>query len=493
MANLIVFIVYFIVVLSIALYTYRFNRTHADYILGGRQLSGPVTAMGVGASDMSSWLMYALPGAVYLMGLNQIWLPLGILLGAYVNWSLVAKRLRVYTEVANDSLTIPAYFDNRFHDRRHILRLIIALVIICFFTVYCAAGFVAASMLFMLGFNLEYTTGLLICGALILGYTLIGGFMGVNRIDLLQGALMFIALLLVPLVGLHSLGGWQSTWQQLELADPYYLNAFSGITGLGIVSFLSWGLGYLGQPHLLVRFMAAKNVHALTIAKRICLSWVTILLICAVVIGLVGHVWFFEQPLVNPETIFLVLAKELFNQWWIALLFAAVLSAIFSTAAAQMLVSSSSLAEDGYRAFFRPQASERELLWVCRLAVCVITLMAMWLAVEPSSRILDLIAYAWSGIGAAFGPSIILSLFWRDMTRNGALTGIIVGAVTVLVWYQASAIFPQIPLFGLYAILPGFVLGMLGVMLGSRIGEKPTKQMLADFDRYQQIFRQTRV
>jgi sodium/proline symporter len=488
MANIIVFSAYFFVILLIALHTYRATQTHADYILGGRGLSGPVAAMGVGASDMSSWLIYALPGAIYFAGLSQIWLPLGILIGAYVNWSLVAKRLRIYTEIANDSLTIPAYFDNRFRDVSHILRLTIAIVIVFFFTVYCAAGFVASSVLFAVAFDIEYTTGLIICGISVLGYTFVGGFLAVNRIDLLQGALMFVALLIVPIVGLVDLGGLEQTVTQLISMDHTYLNIFHDITLLGILSFISWGLGYLGQPHLLVRFMAARDQRALTVAKRICITWMAILLVCAVMIGVVGKAMFMEQPLANAETVFLVLAKTLFNKWWIAILFAAVLSAIFSTAAAQMLVSSSSLIEDGYRVFIRPAASERELLWLCRIAVCVITLIAMWLAVNPGSRILDLVAYAWSGIGAAFGPSIVLSLFWRNMTRNGALLGMVLGALTVLIWFEAASFFPELELFKLYAILPGFIMGIVGIVIGSHIGHKPTKKMYAQFDEYQAIF-----
>ncbi len=447
-----------------------------DYMLGGRSLSGPIAALGAGASDMSSWLLLALPGAVMLHGLNQIWLPIGLALGAYLNWQIVAKRLRVYTEVAKDSITIPSYFENRFHDTTGMLRLLTALVILIFFTFYTASGFVAGGLLFSSTFHVGYTTGLVLTAAIILIYTCIGGFLAISWIDFFQGCLMFIALLVVPITVLYHLGSLQGSLSTITHQSSVYLNAFKGTSFIGVISLFAWGLGYFGQPHILVRFMATKSAKTIPQAQFICMTWMCLALLGAVFTGLLGIAFFAPNGLSNPETVFLVLAESLFNPWIAGLLLAAVLSATMSTASAQLLASSSAVAEDFYHKFIRPDAKARELLWVSRLIVLVIAVIAVLLSLNPKSSILALVGYAWAGLGASFGPIIVLSLFWKRMNLTGAFLGIIIGALTVIIWPHFKS---YGGIFALYELLPGFVFACIGVYVGSMLTKAPSLKLLS--------------
>ena len=476
------FIVYLGIVLFIGFLASRQTHNLSDYILGGRSLSGPVAALGAGASDMSGWLLMALPGAILIHGLDQIWLPIGLSLGAYLNWLLVAKRLRVYSEVANDSLTIPAYLDNRFHDTSKILRMITAVVILIFFTSYAAAGFVSGAFLTASVFHISYGYALLISALVIISYTFVGGFLAVSWIDFFQGSLMFCALLIVPYVTIHHIEGWHHMVDILAQKGAHYLMPWHhGLSMITIISLLAWGLGYCGQPHIIVRFMAAKSGKVIPLARRVCMTWMVLSLGGAVLVGLSGQAFFIHQPLENAETVFLILAKLLFNPWLAGILIAAVLSAIMSTISAQLLASSSALTEDFYRNFFRKQAKPKELIWVARSMVLVISAIAVAMATRHDGTILQLVAYAWAGFGASFGPIILLSLYWPRMTRNGAIAGMLIGTITVIVWEILSVHYGGI--FKLYSIIPGFLLNSFVILWVSYCDQKPSAVIIREFDK----------
>lgn len=423
--TLVTFIVYLIGMLAIGVIAYRMTDNLSDYVLGGRRLGGGVAALSAGASDMSGWLLLGLPGALYLSGMNQIWIAVGLCIGAYLNWQFVAKRLRVYTEVAQDSITVPDYLENRFHDRSKLLRVISAVVILLFFAFYTSAGMVSGALLFAGSFGLDYQMALWIGAIVIISYTFLGGFLAVCWTDFVQGLLMLLALVVVPLIVIDNSGGWHEALGRVAAVDPTRLDVFHDVTLLGIISLMAWGLGYFGQPHIVVRFMAVRSSHEIPKARLVGMSWMVLALYGSIFTGFFGIATFADQPLDNAETVFIQITQILFNPWVAGILLAAILSAIMSTIDSQLLVSSSALAEDFYKPFLRPKASQHELVWVGRFAVIGIALIALWIAQDPESRVLDLVSYAWGGFGAAFGPVLILSLFWRRMTRNGALAGMV--------------------------------------------------------------------
>lgn len=491
-ATLITFIVYLIGMLAIGIAAYKLTSNLSDYVLGGRRLGPGVAALSAGASDMSSWLLLGLPGAVYASGgMNQIWIAVGLTIGAYLNWQFVAKRLRSYTEKANDSITIPDFLENRFRDHKKILRMISALVILLFFTFYTASGMVGGAKLFEASFGLTYSQSLWIGAIVIISYTFLGGFLAVSWTDFVQGILMFLALIIVPIVAFAELGGYNETVRQVGEIDPIYLDAFSGMTTLGIISLLAWGLGYFGQPHIITRFMAIKSVKDVPKARFIGMTWMVFGLFGAIFTGFAGIAYFSGNPLPDGEQVFIQFADVLFNPWVSGILLAAILAAIMSTIDSQLLVSSSAVAEDMYRAVFRKDASEKELVWIGRAAVIVIALIAIALAGNPDSSVLSLVSYAWAGFGAAFGPVIILALFWKRMTGRGALAGMIVGAVTVVVWKilstpelnEAGEVMKEavIP-FSLYEIVPGFILAWVAIMVFSLLDKEPSEEIQAEFE-----------
>ncbi len=468
-------ILYILVIAIIVAIAVHRNKTLADYVLGGRNLSGGIAALGAGASDMSSWLLLAVPGAFLLYGLNQVWMPIGLTIGAFFNWFCVAKRLRVYTEIANDSLTIPSYFHNRFHDDSHILKTLTALVVLIFFTFYASASFVSIGLLFHTIFDLSYIHAVLLGAGIILAYTMIGGFLAISWIDFFQGSLMFLALITVPIVTLHALHGFHLTFDLIQAQNPHLLSAYDNITLVGVISLLAWGLGYFGQPHIIVRFMATKSHHVIPKAQLICMTWMVVSLYGAAFTGLFAIAYFAKAPLSNPETAFLYLAHDLFNPWIAGFLFAAVLSANMSTCSAQLLASSSAITEDLYHTFAHRKASQKELVRIGRLGVLIIALIAFKMALNPHSSIFNLVAHAWAGLGAAFGPVVLISLFWPRMTRNGAFAGILFGAATVIIW-------PHIPhLKALYELFPGFIFASLAIFIVSLIDKAPKPEITAQF------------
>ena len=474
---LITFVVYISAMVLIGLFAYLRTNNLSDYILGGRSLGSFVTALSAGASDMSGWLLMGLPGAVYMSGLSESWIAIGLIVGAYLNWLFVAGRLRVQTEHNGNALTLPDYFSNRFEDHSRVLRIFSALVILVFFTIYCASGVVAGARLFESTFGMSYETALWAGAAATIAYTFIGGFLAVSWTDTVQATLMIFALILAPVMVLVATGGMDSTFAAIELKDATSFDMLKGATFVGVISLMAWGLGYFGQPHILARFMAADSVKSIPAARRISMTWMILCLGGAVAVGFFGIAYFAAHPEVggavaeNPERVFIELAKILFNPWVAGVLLSAILAAVMSTLSCQLLVCSSALTEDFYKAFLRKGASQTELVWVGRAMVLLVALVAIGLAANPDNRVLGLVSYAWAGFGAAFGPVVILSVLWKGMTRNGALAGMLLGALTVILWKNFFA------WTGLYEIIPGFILATLGILLFSRIGAGPSAAM----------------
>ncbi|QPC45502.1 sodium/proline symporter PutP [Mangrovibacillus cuniculi] len=478
--------IYFIGMLLIGVYAYKKSTGNlSEYMLGGRQLGPWVTAMSAGASDMSGWMLMGLPGAMYATGLSSAWIAIGLSIGAYLNYLLLAPRLRVYTEVANDSITIPDFLENRFGDKKRILRLVSGIVIIIFFTLYTMSGMVSGGTLFESAFGLNYQVGLWVTAGVVIAYTLFGGFLAVSLTDFVQGCIMFFALILVPVVAFTDLGGVGTVLDTVESVDPSLLSFFTGVGLLSIISSLAWGLGYFGQPHIIVRFMAIKSVKELKPARRIGLSWMIVSIIGALAVGLVGvaYVTVNGGTLENPETIFIYFSDVLFNNYITGFLLAAILAAIMSTISSQLLVTSSALTEDFYKSFLRRNASDKELVLVGRISVFLVAIVAILMAINPSDTILGLVGNAWAGFGAAFGPVILMSLYWKGMTRWGALAGMLVGTFTVIIWISIEALKSTI-----YEMVPGVILAALAAYVVSLVtnnGKEISDETLETFDRYE--------
>lgn len=472
---------YFLLMIAIGVYAWRKSTSDsAGYLLAGRNLHPAVAALSAGASDMSGWLLLGLPGALYATGLVEAWIGIGLFVGALVNWWIVAPRLRQQTEELGNALTIPQFLANRFPERATALRLVAAIIIVAFFAVYTAAGMVGGGKLFETSFASlfgevgmsDYMLGIWITAGAVLAYTMVGGFLAVSLTDFVQGCIMIVALVLMPLVVLSSgtdLGAASAA--AAAAGNPDYLNLFTGLTFVGFLSAVTWGLGYFGQPHIIVRFMAVRSVADVATARTIGMSWMGIALLGAVGVGIAGRAYVEQNGLTvdDPETVFIILANLLFHPLITGFLLAALLAAIMSTISSQLLVASSSLTEDFYRLFLRKEASERETVNVGRFCVLLVALMAIAIASDPDSQVLGLVSNAWAGFGAAFGPLIILSLTWDKMTGNGALAGLIFGAATVTAWISLgwNAEFMGGP--GVYEIIPGFIAAWIAIVVTSRI------------------------
>ncbi len=473
----ITFAAYLLLMVGIGFWAWYRTRTFDDYILGGRSLGSYVTALSAGASDMSGWLLMGLPGAIYLTGASEAWIAVGLTIGAWCNWRFVAGPLRVYTERTRNALTLPDYFTHRFADRQKLLRVLAALVILVFFAVYCASGIVAGARLFESVFGLPYAQALWWGAAVTILYTLVGGFLAVSWTDMVQATLMIFALLLVPIIVVVSNGGIAPSLALVEQVDPTRLHWVGAGGIVAVISALAWGFGYFGQPHILARFMAADSVATIPRARRIGMTWMVLCLAGALATGFFGIAYFAANPAqaapvdANPERVFIVLSEVLFNPWVAGVLLSAILAAVMSTLSCQLLVCASALTEDFYRGFLRPAAGHRELVWIGRLMVLAIALLAIWIARDPDSRVLGLVAYAWAGFGAAFGPVVVLSLFWQRMTRNGAIAGVIGGAVTVVLWKFTGS--------PLYEMVPGVVVATLAVVVVSLLGAPPPQDVQA--------------
>ena len=432
---LVTFCVYIFGMILIGFIAWRSTKNFDDYILGGRSLGPFVTALSAGASDMSGWLLMGLPGAVFLSGISESWIAIGLTLGAWINWKLVAGRLRVHTEYNNNALTLPDYFTGRFEDKSRILRIISALVILLFFTIYCASGIVAGARLFESTFGMSYETALWAGAAATILYTFIGGFLAVSWTDTVQASLMIFALILTPVIVIISVGGFGDSLEVIKQKSIENVDMLKGLNFVAIISLMGWGLGYFGQPHILARFMAADSHHSIVHARRISMTWMILCLAGAVAVGFFGIAYFNDHPALagavnqNAERVFIELAQILFNPWIAGILLSAILAAVMSTLS-------------------------------CQLLVC--------------SSVLGLVSYAWAGFGAAFGPVVLFSVMWSRMTRNGALAGMIIGALTVIVWKQFGWL-------GLYEIIPGFIFGSIGIVVFSLLGKAPSAAMQKRF------------
>lgn len=479
--TLITFVIYILAMILIGFIAYRATKNFDDYILGGRSLGSFVTALSAGASDMSGWLLLGLPGAIFVAGLSESWIAIGLIAGAWLNWLFVAGRLRVHTEHNHNALTLPDYFSHRFEDTSRLLRIFSALVILVFFTIYCASGVVAGARLFESTFGMSYGTALWVGAAATILYVFIGGFLAVSWTDTVQATLMIFALLITPVFVILALGDVGAAMGTIAAQDPSNFDMFKGLSFIAIISLLGWGLGYFGQPHILVRFMAADSVRTIPNARRIGMTWMILTLAGAVAVGFLGIAYFADNPALagavteNGERVFLELVKILFNPWVAGIILSGVLAAVMSTLSAQLLVSSSALTQDFYKAFLRKGASQTELVWVGRAMVLLIALIAIGIASNPESKVLGLVSYAWAGFGAAFGPVVLISLLWKRMTRNGALVGMLVGAITVVVWKEFIGL-------GLYEIIPGFILASIAIYVVSLMGKEPAASIQQRFE-----------
>jgi sodium/proline symporter len=478
-------VLYFAAMIGIGYYAYRQTADHEGYMLAGRQLPPWTAALSAGASDMSGWLIMGLPGAIYVAGLVEVWIAIGLTIGAYLNWLFVAPRLRSYTEVAKNSITIPSFLENRLHDTSRALRVASGAIILVFFTFYVSSMLVAGGQFFVLAFGGSYLVGAILVAVVTLGYTLFGGFLGASLTDVVQGVMMMIALLVVPIIAIYAVGGLGETAATIREVDPARLSlvggeALSATTVIGIISAAAWGLGYFGQPHIIVRFMAMRNAASAGPARRIGIGWMVASLLGAVACGLVGIAFFQRTPnqLDDPELVVLAMSQALLSPLVVGFVFAAVLAAIMSTVSSQLIVSSSAFVEDLYKVFGR-DTSPRTLLLLGRLCVLAVAVIAGVLAVNPSDTILDLVAFAWAGFGASFGPAILLSLFWRRLTNWGALAGMVAGAVIVFAW---DAYGEAVSGVDLYEIVPGFIANLVVAVIVSRMTYTPNPEMDREFD-----------
>ncbi|MDR9828239.1 sodium/proline symporter PutP [Vibrio sp. FNV 38] len=480
------FIAYLLVMLGIGVVAYMRTKNSADYFLGGRSLGPWPAALSAGASDMSGWLLMGLPGYAYAAGFEALWLAGGLLVGTWANWYVSAKRLRTYS-ITTESLTIPEYLSRRFQDNSKLIQTISAFFILLFFLFYTSSGLVAGGKLFETVFGLDYTTAVIIGTVCVVSYTLFGGFLAVSWTDLVQGLLMAAALLIVPIAALD--GGLGKLSHELSTINPELLTLWNGMDGkplsaIAIISLAAWGLGYFGQPHILARFKASRSNKDLTTARRIAVTWTGFSMAGAMLVGLVGLVYVTNTPSVSledSEKIFMLLVNAIFHPVIAGILLAAILAAIMSTADSQLLVSSSALAEDFYKQWLNPSATSEQIVKIGRFAVVAISIFALVLAMNPNSSVLGLVSYAWAGFGAAFGPVIILSLYWGRMNRHGALAGIVIGGMTVVIWKQLSGGW-----FDLYEIVPGIVLATIAVVFVSLVTSKPSSDVMSQHEKFEE-------
>lgn len=466
-AKLLAFILYLGIMIYIGIRSYKKNSSASDYFLGGRQIGPWFTALSAEASDMSGWLLLGLPGLASFWGLKEaFWTALGLILGTYFNWLFVAKRLRKYSIHAGNAITIPEYLTNRFHDEKRILSTISSLLILFFFTFYTASGFLTCAKLFNNVFGLDYMLSLGLSMIIILTYTLLGGFLAVVTTDFIQGIIMFIALVVTVIAAIIATGGITSTYSAIASLGQEFVNPFAS-TGpefgfIDIISTFAWGLGYLGMPHILVRFMAIRSNREIRVSRHIAMVWVIIAFIASLMMGVVGRVYLVATPFATQaaaETIFIVSMQKLFPAFIAGLFLCGILAASMSTSDSQLLVAASAFSKDVYKAIIKKDASEKQTLRVSRLTVVVISLIAGFMAMDPNSSIFEVVSYAWAGFGASFGPVIVLSLFWKNTSRDGAIGGMISGFITVVVWKALSG-----GIFDVYELLPAFIVATLVIV-----------------------------
>ncbi len=500
--HVIVFGIYLSGMLGIGWYFYKKNKNQTDYFLGGRNLNFWVTSMSAQASDMSGWLLMGLPGTAFLLTKDNklgeaVWTAAGLAIGTYLNWLFLAKRLRNYSEKAGNSITIPTYLENRFRDKTHLIRIISAIFIVVFFLIYTAAQFSAGAKLFNAVFGLDYSVALIIGAIVIVSYTFMGGFLAVCWTDLVQGILMFFAIIALPIIAIVKLGGAAETFNLAAsltnaangLGVSEWTGIGSGLSLLSIISIAAWGLGYFGQPHILSRFMGIRSAKEIKPARRLAIVWVVLTLFAAVILGVVGKAY--VSTVVSPEElasmdgekIFIYITQHLLQGPGAAiiagLLLTAILAAIMSTADSQLLVTSSAISEDIGKTLFPKLVNDKSAINISRISVVVIAVIALAIASDPNSSVFDLVSYAWAGFGAAFGPAILMSLYWKRMNWQGTLAGILSGGLMVLVWRNFIKQY-----FNLYELLPAFIVSAVFIVIVSLLTGKPGKEIETEFNEF---------
>lgn len=496
---LIAFVGYLCMMMGIGVYTMKKNKNSDDFFLGGRGLSGWVAALSAQASDMSGWLLMGLPGAVYALGTGQAWIAVGLFLGTVFNWMFISSRLRRYTIRANNSITFPEYLENRFHDKKKILLLIASIVIVVFFLVYTASAFAAGGKLFASVFGIDYRIALTIGAVVILAYTFMGGFMAVCLTDFIQGMLMLVGLLVVPILA-YFITGPENISANLAASgvsvDSYMNLMHNGgntYSAVDIISQIGWGLGYCGMPHILTRFMAVKSEKELKKSRVIAIIWVAISLGMAVLIGIIGRAYLYPTILEgagasSSENVFISMITQLFTKDLAlpligGIFLCGILAAIMSTADSQLLITSSSVSKDLYQGFINPKANEKHVMKLSRVTVIVVAVAAYVIALNPNSSIMGLVSNAWAGLGAAFGPIVLMSLFWRRTNLAGAIGGIVGGGLTVIIWdYIPFGGQTLAGITGLYSLVIGFAVGIVLILMLSLMTKEPDEEMLHEFD-----------
>lgn len=492
---MIAIIIYLVGMLYIGYRCSKKNESTDDFYLGGRKLGPFVTAMSAEASDMSSWLLMGLPGVAYLTGISDAgWTAIGLGIGTYVNFLIVAKRLRRYSKVANNSITLPQFFKNRFHDESRILLLISAAIIVVFFIPYTASGFAACGKLFSSLFGVNYMTAMIISAVVIVGYTMLGGFLAASTTDFIQSIIMSVALLIVLIFGVNVAGGLDAVIDNAKEL-PGYLSMFQSYdvaTGtaspyrlLTICSVLAWGLGYFGMPHILLRFMAIEDEEKLTLSRRIAITWVAISMAVAVFIGVIGYsmskvgaIDMLEGS--NSETIIVRIADLLSRHGVIfallaGVILAGILASTMSTADSQLLAASSAVSSDMLN------RNGKSGIIAARITLMLIAVFAIILARNPDSSVFQIVSFAWAGFGAAFGPVVLFSLFWRRTNKYGALAGMLFGGVMIFVWKYL--IRPLGGAWDIYELLPAFIVASVAIIVFSLITPAPEQSVLDEFDR----------
>ena len=493
--TILAFVVYLGAMIGIGVIFSRKSSNVSDYFLGGRGMNSWLTALSAQASDMSSWLLMGLPGAIYLSGLGEAWIAVGLGIGTYLNWLLVAKRLRKYSAIANDSITIPEYFQNRFDSSSSALKVTCAIIIFIFFLIYTASSFNAAAKLLNTVFGINYTLGLTIGVLVIMLYTFLGGYFAVVWTDFFQGMLMFFALMIVPIIAYGVVSTDFSQIVHSVPGNPEYMSFIRGKDGnvyswQYIVSNLGWGLGYFGMPHILVRFMSIKSADMIRKSRIIASVWVFITLVASVFVALTGYAYMSGTGMTmftdaaGSETIFMLLVQKLTPGFIAGILLCAIVAAIMSTSDSQMLVTASAVANDIYKAVINKDANDKQLLTLSRIAI-----IAFLIALNPNNSVMSLVSYAWAGLGAAFGPTMLLSLFWKRMTMSGALAGMISGGATVIIWKQFLGKTLLVGSDGtvLYELIPAFVISIIFIVVVSLISPKPSQKVIDDFEKVNSV------
>ena len=488
--NVIAIIIYMSVMLGIGYWSYRQTDEYEDYVLAGRGLNPFVAALSAGAADMSGWLLMGLPGALFVSGMSALWIAVGLLAGAWANWTYVAPRLRSYSEVADDSVTIPSFFENRLGDKSRTIRLVSSIIIVVFFTFYVSSGMVAGGKYFESTFGGDYLTGMLVVAFITVTYTFIGGFLAVSYTDAVQGMIMFCSLIIVPVMALLYLEDPSSIWTWATSnsygphadGNPQYYSLISGISAATIIGNLAWGLGYFGQPHIIVRFMALRTPKDARTGRMIGMSWMFISIIGAVFIAIIGTAFFGQNPDLaitdtsKYESVFLDMARILFHPLIGGLILTAVLAAIMSTISSQLLVSSTSLIEDIFKVVKKNHPSQNVMINLSRTAVIVVSVVAGLLAVNPNNSILDLVGFAWAGFGSAFGPAVLFMLYWKRLNVQGTLAGMIAGAVVCGVWGNTGL--KDV----VYEMVPGVIAATVITYVVTIMTKPPSEEVVAGFE-----------